>query len=332
MDPSTRSSERITAILSTVVAVAILAAGVTAQQSRGALSDELDYLESDLRFQLESAFRLNPIQGAARVKQLDGVLASWREALRTQGDRKLLAAWLLEATIRSMPGSLEALPPAPQFGRSEPAARQSTSSPPETDPLASAPAKTIVPGDIFDPSEPSEPFVPGLTPDLAPPLKPVAGLIPDLAPPAAEHTLVSAVNRATSPAPEPAGPTVAINLTELAARIAGYHRGLSELDSTLVANEHPQLDRLAGQISVLESLAQDYQFVRLYYDALTAQERRTVIPPRSLTNTLAELRRHLDRLQNDVEADFLGEYDAALGEKFASLRSRLEAIASRADW
>jgi hypothetical protein len=318
MDPSTRSSERITAILSTVVAVAILAAGVTAQQSRGALSDELDYLESDLRFQLESAFRLNPIQGAARVKQLDGVLASWREAPRTQGDRKLLAAWLLEATIRSMPGSLEALPPAPQFGRSEPAARQSTSSPPETDPLASAPAKTIVPGDIFDPSEPSEPFVPGLTPDLAPP--------------AAEHTLVSAVNRATSPAPEPAGPTVAINLTELAARIAGYHRGLSELDSTLVANEHPQLDRLAGQISVLESLAQDYQFVRLYYDALTAQERRTVIPPRSLTNTLAELRRHLDRLQNDVEADFLGEYDAALGEKFASLRSQLEAIASRAGW
>ncbi len=332
MDQSTLSSERITAILSTVIAVAILAAGVTAQQSRDARPDELVYLESDLRFQLESAYRLNPKQGAARLQMLEGVLASWREAPQTEGDRKLLATWLLEATIRSMPGSLEPLPPAPQFGQNEPAVRQSASSPPDAEPLVSAPAKVIVPGDIFDPSEPTEPFVPGLTPDLAPPIEPVAGLIPDLAPPAAEHTLVSAVKHATSPAPEPAAPIVAINLRELAARIAGYHQGLSELDSTLLANERPQLDHLTGQIRVLESLAQDYQFVRLYYDALDAQERYAVIPPRSLKNTLAELRRHLDHLQNDLEADFLGEFDAAVGERLAGLRSQLDAIADRADW
>lgn len=322
MDKSTRNSERITAIVSTVVAVVILAAGVTAQQSRYSRSDELTYLESDLRFQLESAFRLNPKQGATRLQLLEGVLASWRESPQTQADRELLSTWLLEATIRSMPGSIEALPPAPTFGQSEPVDKPTPAAARETELPVSAPAQAVAHGDIlFDSPVPTEPFVPGLTPDLAPPLEPVA-----------EHTLVSAVKPAPSPKPEPTAPAVTINLTELAARIAGYHQGLNELKSALLADEHPQVESLVSQISSLESLANDYQFARLYFDALTPEERQSMIPPRSLKNTLTELRRHLDRLQDELEADFLGEFDAAVGEQLANLRGQLDAIVNGADW
>ena len=138
MDQSTKTSERITAIISTVVAVALLAAGVTAQQTHNTRTDELAYLESDLRFQLQSAFRLTPKEGQQRLQQVNEVLAAWQQSRQTADDRQLLADWMLEATIRSMPGSMEPLPPAPPFGGNNTVAK------PITPPLATTESAAVV--------------------------------------------------------------------------------------------------------------------------------------------------------------------------------------------
>ena len=336
MDPSTNSSERITAILSTAVAVAILAAGVTAQQARSARTDELVHLESDLRFQLESAFRLNPKQGAERVKQLEEVLALWQQTPRTTADRRLLADWLLEATIRSMPGSIEPLPPAPKFGQRDLA--ESPPAPQPFDPLpeASADSSLVVSPDVLNPPSEPKPVVATSAVSFAPSDAPEEQLLNDITPTPAEHAFVDVSTKAASPEPQPVTPQVPepveINLTELTARITGYHRGLDEVEAALLVHERPDFKRLSRQIRSLDGLTKDFQFVRLYYESLTPVERRTIAPPRSMEATLKELSRHLDRLEREVEADFLGEFDPAIAERLAQLRSQLEAVTSRVDW
>ncbi len=334
MDLSTISSERITAILSTIVAVVILAAGVTAQQSRSSRTDELVHLESDLRFQMESAFRLNPKQGAERVKQLEAVLATWREAPQTAADRRLLADWLLEATIRSMPGSIQSLPSAPQFGRSEVA--ETPPIPPRVDPLPlSTESSLVVTTEVIDPPSEPAPVVATSAVFFAPTDPPVE-LSPINHPPTPVESLFVEVSTkiavaATPPAPQVVEPVV-INLTELKARIAGYHRGLDEVEAALLVHERPQFKRLSRQIHSLNGLTKDFQFVRLYYESLTPVERRAVESPRSMKATLAELSRHLQRLEREVEADFLGEFDPAMSKRLDHLRGQLDAIASRVDW
>lgn len=329
MDHSTRISERITAILSTVVAVAVLVVGVTAQQSRSARTDELVHLESDLRFQLESAFRLNPKQGVERVEQLEAVLASWRQAPQTDADRRLLADWLLEATIRSMPGSIEPLRVAPKFGQSESAENSIASQSADASPQSSAKIRLVVNADVLD--EPSD-FTPLAATTAVFSASPDAlaeqSLI-DPTPTPKEYPLVEVNTAVASPVTPP---PVAINLTELTARIAGYHRGLNEAEAALLVHERPQFERLARQIQLLDGLTKDFQFVRLYYESLTPAERRTIEPPRSLKATLSELHRHLDLLKREVQADFLGEFDAAMADQLAHLRGQLDSIAGRGDW
>ncbi len=121
MNFSTVRSERITAIISTVVAVIILAAGVTAHQSHHAPVDDLVQLESDLRFQLEAGYRHDTDERATRLAQLEEVFQAWQQSPRLPADQELVATWLLEATIRSMPGSSEPMPTIPQFGQQPPA-------------------------------------------------------------------------------------------------------------------------------------------------------------------------------------------------------------------
>jgi hypothetical protein len=116
MNFSSARGERMTAIISTVVAVIILAGGVTAYQSNTAPVDDIVQLESDLRFQLEVAFKHDPNQRAARLVELSKVSRAWLDSPQSEADREQLARWLLEATIRSMPGSLEPLPAIPTFG------------------------------------------------------------------------------------------------------------------------------------------------------------------------------------------------------------------------
>lgn len=333
MDKFILSSERLTAVLSTLAALALLAVGVTAQHSRNAPADELAYLESDLRFQLQSAYRLDPKQGERRLQQLEDVLIQWRQAPRTEADKRALATWLLEATIRSMPGALEELPPTPQFGAESPAAPPA----PPAQPAATDPSGSGRNYDIAD--EPAAPLPPGLTPDLAPTqtVAPALASTPvvsvtepqPIKAHAIESTLVS-VPANESPSVTIAHKPVEINLTELAARIAGYHQGQTELESMLASADRLTVDDLAAQIDILAGLAKDYQFIELYYAALSADEKQRVPAPEPLTEFVAALRGQVERLQSDVDGDFLGEFDASLGEQVTALRDRLDTIAPQA--
>ena len=60
MSFSAEARHRLTAILSTLVAVAIVAGGGIAQNQEESSPESLERLESDLRFQIESGFRLEP--------------------------------------------------------------------------------------------------------------------------------------------------------------------------------------------------------------------------------------------------------------------------------
>ncbi|MCH7753106.1 MAG: hypothetical protein IH898_13260 [Planctomycetes bacterium] len=336
MDHSTDRSERITVILSTIVAVAILAAGVTAQRSRSAPTDELVHLASDLRFQLESAFRLNPKEGVERVEQVKAVLASWRQAPQTGADRRLLADWLLEATIRSMPGSIEPLPSAPQFGQSESAAAPPAPQSVDASPQSPAKISPVVNADALDQPSKSTPVVATTAVSSASSDALAEQLPVDPIPIPEEHPFVEVSTKVARPETQPITPQVAepveINLTELSARIAGYHRGLDEVEAALLVHERPQFERLSRQIHLLEGLTKDFQFVRLYYESLSPAKRRPIGPPRSMEATLSELHRYLNRLEREVQADFLGEFDTAMAKRLAHLRNQLDAIASRVDW
>ena len=336
MDHSTKTSERITAILSTLVAVAILAAGVTAQRSPSAPTDELVYLESDLRFQLESTFRLNPKQGVERVKQFEAVLASWRQAPQTGADRRLLADWMLQATIRSMPGSIEPLPAEPQFGQSESAEAPPAPLPVAASPQSPAKISPVVNADALDQPNKSTPVVATTAVSSASSDTLAEQLPVDPTRSSEEHPVVEVSTKVVRPETQPVTPQVVepveINLTELSARIAGYHRGLDKVEAALLVHERPQFERLSRQIHLLEGLAKDFQFVGLYYESLSPAKRRTIGPPRSMEVTLSELHRHLDHLEREVQADFLGEFDTAMAKQLADLRNQLDAIASRVDW
>jgi len=333
MDQSTNRSERITAIISTLVAVAILGVGVKAQQSRNAPIDELVHLESDLRFQLKSAFRLNPKQGAHRVKQVDAVLVSWRGVEHTTANRDLLADWLLEATIHSMPGSIKALPPAPEF-----ISLESAGSHPGVRPQETA-------------SETSDrhniPAVNSNTLDSADGLPTGSAVVPVSVASTDAIEARSPVESAPSPAlpspveaskvePQPHQPLIAepvqIDLKELTARIAGYHGGLAEIEAALLVLERADYKTLSRHVHSLDGLTKDFQFVRLYYESLTPEERKAIQPPRTMDTALADMRRHFDKLEREIEADFLGEYETDLTEKLGQLRKQLDAIARRVDW
>jgi hypothetical protein len=347
MDQSTKRSERITAVFSTIVAIGILAVGVTAQQEFTAPADVLVHLESDLRFQLDSAFRLNPKQGLERVKQLEAVLGKWREAEQTAAGQGLLANWLLEATIRSMPGNIQPLPAAPQFGESNitelpPAPPQEV--PPPIDPSPAKPvgdAPTVEVTDLPPQSSKPETIAASLTVSPAmvdrPIDPPAIAATPIVTTPTqTEGPFVEVSTKVASLVPQPiesqAAKPVVINLSELTARVTGYHRGLDDVEAALLVHERPQFKLLSQQIRMLNGLVDDHQFVRLYFESLTPEERRAMAAPRSMKPTLGELRRHLDRLQREVESDFLGEFDTAMTKQLGQLHNQLDSIEEKIVW
>jgi len=324
MNFSTARSERITAIISTVVAVVILAAGVTAHQSHNAPVDEVVQLESDLRFQLEVGFRHDPNERATRLNQLEEVTAVWQQSPRSAADQDLLASWLLEATIRSMPGSIESLPVTPKFGPQQPV-RSAEPTPDvlvvsaesadfsEQPGLVPTPAK-LISMEVDQPATVDSAFVMVAAPRSE-----------FLAERAGANSLLVAEGRKGEAAAEP----VEINLTKLAARIAGYHDGLDEVETALLtfdSNDLPALDR---QLRQLDEMTRDFQFVRLYTEALTNRERQSMAEPRSMSATLSEIERRLDRNQEAVDEDFLGEFDAEHLQQMTELRQLLSDVASR---
>jgi len=334
MDFSSAKSERITAIVSTLVAVAILAGGVTAFQSHNAPIDDVVQLESDLRFQLEVAFKHDPNERAARLVQLEKVSQAWQQSPRVIADRAKLASWLLEATIRSMPGSFEALPAVPNFG--EQPQQQAVKQMPDvlvTPPVAAA--KVAAKSDseqLFPTPAPVESIMDAQPETLVDPTIAVVESVeshvfrkrPKVEPVALpQSTVAVAVPQAVEP--------VRINLTELAARITGYHDGLDEVETALLTLEVNDFTTLAAQIRQLEEMTHDFRFVSIYFELLTDDERRAVTAPRPMTATLAEIERRLDRSQAVRSGDFLEEFDSSNQEQIAKLRGQLSQIASRVD-
>ncbi len=328
MDQTTQRSERITMIASTLVAIALLAAGVTAHQSRSGPVNEIVILESDLRFQLQAGFRHDPQAGNERLARLDQVIRTWQESPRSENDYELLASWLLESTRHSIPGSIEPFPPNPQFSTTIPENDLEVAAYHEEAQrtiVATGPSHESPPQDAAGRVTPEDPIK---VSSAELPMPNVTENSP--------HALVS-VKEETEPfVSQPSAPKVEskvqINLHELVARIAGYHDALDEVETILLARQRPSIERLAVHIRLLDDLTHDFQFVKLYYESLTKVEKRGVVSPRSMQATLGELNRQLDRLEEDREADFLGEFDTAQEEQIEQLRKQLDAIAKRVDW
>jgi hypothetical protein len=374
----TSGNERLTAFVSTIVAVAILAAGVTAHQSAAPTDTDIMQVASDLRFQLEMAFRHDLRERESRLAQFDAVMAAWNIAPQSYNDRELLLGWLREAGTNSLPGVRLPLPPVPDFSKSglvladsDPAAKHQVgnhqvrklSSPeiklPETQQpdfrkqtqsqhVIAAPSLESAPLSAQNPVKEKTP----VTPTPADPLEeemialrqpqsltmgshevepgrlaiaPRPGIAEQ--PRAIEQNLLASVPVANNKLATP----VAVNFTELAARIAGYHDGLDEVELALLRMNTPDLAVVREQVEKLDSMTRDYGFVRLYYDSLTPQERQSVLEPRSMQATLVEVQRQLKRCEEAGDGDFLGTLDAQADRELADLRARIAEIERRTE-
>jgi len=379
MSQSIIHSERITAILSTLVAIAILAAGVTAHQSRAPL-DELERLEADLQFQLDWAFRHDTKERSRRLARLEETLDAWRASPRSEEDRKLLATWLLESTIRSMPGTTKPLPTVPQFGKptvvalAEPIAAQLEESKVEqpksiekaiekktvqmtavaadirqqatllTTPtnhdvavLGEIPEKTAhKASSIVSPehnvvvldevADGTANLVLIAEPNNAQPENSLAKL-PQISPPEMGTVKVDPPKE-EMPSKRYEEP-VRINLTELAARIAGYHASLDQIETELLFAKSPDLNFLEKRVKELRALTRDFRFVKLYYAALSEKERKQISAPRWMSAALAEIERLIQQNESQQEGDFLGSFDSAQQKQIEDLRQQLATIVNR---
>ena len=347
MNHSMLNSERITAMVSTLMAIAILAAGVTAHQSRVPL-DELERLESDLQFQLDWAFRHDSKERSQRIARLEETIAAWQLSPRSEEDRKLLASWLLESTIRSMPGTTKPLPSVPEFGKPHkielPSVaalpKPATTKPDKRKDVQSIPIKRKTAQSTLIASHGTN-AIPSTTPtaDVAIPVantKPLAEHVDQLPENLTAKPLSTKPPGSDTP-PPPNKPAVTkekpveINLTELTARIAGYHEGLDHIETVLLFANSPDLDFLEQQVQELTTLMRDYRFVKLYHEALSVKQRKQVSAPRSMNPTLAEVRRLLKRYENHQDGDFLGSFDPAQHKRVEKLRQKLASISENKD-
>ena len=336
MELSTKASERLTAVLSTLAAVVILAAGVTAQQLRTPPADEVARLESDLRYRLTSQVGVDVQQAQAQLAQLDQVLAAWRHCDKTETDRRLLADWLLEANVRAMSDANKLLPPMPDFGRPS-----STLPDPTFKPLPESLDAKQLDGDSFRPEGELEPVpVPlELSPssDPLPPLEPTPAEPPAIPVPVEQPAFEEYIE--TEPAPTvptvkqaaaaSRGAPVQVNLDELATRIAVCHDNLDELNSQLQAGDGVSAEQLPELLQRLERLCDQVQFVDLYFQMLSADEQASMMSPPSPRNVVAEFARQLERLEAQWQSDPFGEFDSSDSEELIALREHLAVVAKK---
>jgi len=322
MNHSMLNRERITAVVSTLVAIAILAAGVTAHQSH-APQGELERLQSDLQFQLDWAFRHDSKERSQRIASLEETIEAWHTSPRSEEDRKLLASWLLESTVRSMPGTTKPLQSVPEFGK-----------PHEIDqPRVVAFAKPLATKTEEGKAEQSAPIE-----SKTVQLTQVAALVKKVAAtPAADVAEEIAEEVASIDAQQPETPaetseTLAkINFPELTARISGYHDGLDQIETALLFANAPDLVFLENQVQGLVDLTQDFRFVKLYHEALSVQESELVSAPRTMSAAQAEIERLLKRYEDQQDGDFLGSFDPAQREQIENLRQKLATLAGSKD-
>lgn len=343
-------NERLTVFVSMAVAVAILAAGVTAHQSSSPKSTDVVQMGSDLRFQLEMAFRHNEQERTSRLTQLDEVMASWQKSKQSDTDREVLVAWLQEAGASSLPGVARSLPASPEFSRIQPPVEHKVMKPvatEETSPSEEAVVEIeVAKQEIDSPITPTafDPFEEEV--DEVVTLRQPPSLNPGERGENAKSTLEVAPRPGTAEQPqlleenlletvvekqdEPIGP-VGVNFTELAARITGYHQGLDQVNHALSQMRTANLEVVSDQIKELESLARDYSFVELYYDSLSKAERQMVHAPRDIRTTLAETKEQLDLCAEVLDGDFLGAFDKAAEKEIQIQQDKLAEIQRRID-
>ncbi len=370
------NNERMTTIVCAVVAIAILAAGVTARQEDSSRNSEPAQWESDVRYHLKTAFRHNARERDARLAQVEAVMAAWKASPQNTEDREKLIDWLSETVVRSIPGSVDELPPHPEFSQHE------SDKGPAVDPskfattLPKTPMKapdllngatlpdvqvTPTPYDPFEIEEDNtiaekpldapvveleESIVLEQPPTVVPSQQRLANknVIESNTLPSAPMPNSTQVHLDSSevygedefPSPTltemgeiPTAEPVSINLTELAARIAGYHDGLDEVETALLRADNASLDLVTSQAQRLDEMTRNYRFVRLYYDSLTEVERQAVLAPRPLSATLKEVNRQLDLYEASLDEDFLGSIDSAKSEQIAEIRELLTSIGQR---
>lgn len=117
---SSTFAERATAAVSTLVAIAILGAAVTAQQASGPVADAVADFESDLRYQIDLALRHDGATHKAAHKAVDQMLAEWHASPQSAADRRILLDWFDAAISATMPGHSGKLPPQPEFTSAAP--------------------------------------------------------------------------------------------------------------------------------------------------------------------------------------------------------------------
>ncbi len=336
---------RFTPITSTVVAILILAAGVTARQEGSQQNDPVEQLESDLRFQFENAFRHDTHERDQRLAQLNQSLSAWQQSLQTQEDQKLLIEWLTLSATRSLPGSVAQLPEVPGFSASnaiDPLLTEQLESLGESTPARGAlqPAIPTVTGPAAvtpTPELSSESEISLDQPATVEPKKATVQLVsggeappvPEVADVAGEQFEEPLLEKAEQASPAEPKELVTVNLTELAARIAGYHDGLDEVEVALVGVDNASLEFLTTQVKNLETLVEDFRFVQLYYDSLTPTERQSVLAPRSLQASITEVERHLLEFEERLEEDFLSSVDDRTAESITQLRQKIATISGQ---
>ena len=116
--------------------------------------DRVQLLVRETAAQFQIAYRLYPSERQRRQEQLNAAVIAWRAAPRTDANNERFAIWL-RATIRaSMPGSREALPPAPTFTSTIQKETRPIAPPTTPEPtLAEPPVKEPTPADasVADP-------------------------------------------------------------------------------------------------------------------------------------------------------------------------------------
>lgn len=380
----TSRGEQITAIVSALLAVTLLAVGVAANQSKRTAGERIAQLESDLRLQLDVAYRRNPAEKRVRLEQLDAALQAWRTADRAAQNDQLMIVWLEDAIIRSMPGSAGKLPQAPQFASTDSpneaeakeavVARSTAKKPQVTDqkPVARGDSDLLlseadqamirqkgalqpIPLDESasnssenSPSGPAvvqNPFVHAESNSNASrgaEEQPVVAAIAKASPPADRPApdpadVARSYNLQEPPTPNlkpnqtsqrtpPEPKRVLVNLDELATRVAAYHDGLDILGAQLkVRGGALSMNQISRVVDRIEELQQQYVFVKLYYDALSSQARRRVVPPRPPHATVEAVRRALKRSEQ-TEIDFLTVADSGKPLRYRELEERLAAL------
>jgi hypothetical protein len=337
---SSTTGERITAVVSVLVSIAMLGAVVTAQQGRRFDGDDLVRLESDLRFQLDLNARFDRTAHKARLAQLESVLQAWRQSMQSSADRQLLVAWFKAAIAQTITNSAAKLPPPPDFGAQPPlivASPPPASEPQATSEATEPPSPELAPAAPPDVSSELVSSSDGAPPDEA---SPNESEPPAPTPPAGEHSITQLGPPPTEGLPyftegdqnasvedvEAPLPPVQVNLAELAARIRGFHHSLDGIEASLVAEAPLPAERLEAIVTRLESLAVQHRFLRLYYDALTVAERRLVEQPRSMADTIRFAA--AQPAAGSADDDFLSDFAAAESD-MPTLAQRLAALAKQ---